>query len=67
MTEEVKHRDLKDHLPCTYHIQHILKKFYLGVKEAPAFTSIIFMEGDHCMEKIYSKVSRWQQWETERL
>lgn len=52
MAGEVKHRDLKDHLPCTYQIQHFFKKkIFLGVKKTPAFSSTVFMAGDHYMEK----------------
>lgn len=53
MSGDVKHRALADHLLCTYHTQCIL-----GVKETPVFSSMIFMAGDHRMEKISSKVSR---------
>lgn len=67
MAGEVKHRELTDLAPHLSDPAHFLKNFSLGVKETPAFSSTIFMAGDHHMEKNYSKVSRWQQRETNLL
>lgn len=61
MAGEVKHRELTDLAPHLSDPAQFLKNFYLGVKETPAFSSTIFMAGDHHMEKNYSEVSRWQQ------
>lgn len=67
MAGEVKHRELTDLAPHLSDPAQFLKNFYLGVKETPAFSSTIFMAGDHHMEKNCSEVSRWQQRETNLL
>lgn len=68
MAGEVKHRDLKDHLPCTYQIQHFFKKkIFLGVKKTLHFQVQSSWQVITTWKKIYSEVSRWQLWESDLL
>lgn len=55
MAGEVKHRELTDLAPHLSDPAHFLKNFSSGVKETPAFSSTIFMAGDHHMEKTTPK------------